>query len=259
MSWGLGIGGSSSTSGGNPLSAEPLSASSPAGRDLVARTETFVRRLFEGQDASHDFSHVERVRRLAIRIGESLLARGQYANLLTVELAALLHDVADAKYAREHAAKLGELLPGADPERVPAQFLERAGATPELARQVQAVVERVGYRKEIATSKHADKYASNELDCVRDADKLDAIGAIGIARCFAYGGAHGRALHDSGTPRAKTRSAPGGDDCLAHFHDKLLKLAAMMKTDEAKKIAKERHDFLAQFVAQFEKELNGKA
>lgn len=198
---GLGIGSPPSDASENPLAPNPVS-SSPAGRELVARTEVFVRRLFEGNDASHDFSHVDRVRRLAVKLGESLISRSVYANLLTVELAALLHDVGDAKYADKHAAQLAELLPGADRDKgVPQQFLQRVGCPPDLANEVQAIVERVGFRKEIGTSSHADTYKSNELDCVRggrrtssslllvripdddifraDADKLDAIGAIG--------------------------------------------------------------------------------
>jgi uncharacterized protein len=145
-----------------------LSASSSSGRELVERTERFVRRLFEGQDPSHDYSHVERVRRTALKIGQSLLAKGQYANLLTVELAALLHDVGDAKYASQHATKLATILPGTDLSRgVPQQFLEGAGCPPEMAREVQSIVERVGFRKELGMSPQADSYKSAELDVVR--------------------------------------------------------------------------------------------
>lgn len=186
---------------------------------------------FFGDDATgHDWHHMVRVRRLAERI-----AVQEGADRGIVALAALLHDVDDAKLSPATSDDLGNAR----------AFLANRGISPADAAAVLTAIREVSFSKNGATPP-----STREAACVRDADRLDAIGAIGVARAFAFGGAHGRALHD---PDGGDRSAT-----TAHFHDKLLKLKDLMCTDAGREIAVARdavtRGFLDEFLLEWEGE-----
>lgn len=190
---------------------------------LLAEAEAYARAFFAGDATGHDVHHTLRVARLARRI-----AAEEGADEGACALAALLHDVDDAKLSPDTAHDLGNAR----------AFLAEHGVDGEAAARVLAAIAQVSF------SKNGDSDPSSlEAACVRDADRLDAIGAIGVARAFAYGGAHGRALHDPDRQDAETS--------IAHFYDKLLKLSGMMRTDAGKRLAKGRDETLRAFLDSF--------
>ena len=226
------------------LSQTSLAMSHP---NLVASTEAAVRSALQGMDASHDFAHIDRVRRVALSLaaGEGVT---DAATLLVVELGALLHDVADWKYSGSDTAS-GESA---------ARILAAAGAEAPLAARVQAVIAGVGFSSELLTGSSGGPLPL-EVALVQDADRLDAIGAIGIARCFTYGGAKRRPLHDPAVPPLNDAALRSGgyrdphrvNTTINHFHEKLLTLKGRMKTRAGARLAEGRHAFLETFLEQF--------
>jgi uncharacterized protein len=192
---------------------------------LIARVEEYVRREMEGDSGGHDWWHIERVRATALR-----LAREEHADELVVELAALLHDVADHKLSGSEEAGPTEV------ER----WLSAHDVPEELAKAVVSIVAGVSFKG----ADVADPPLSIEGECVRDADRLDAMGALGIARAFAFGGQRGRVLHD---PAAAGTT-------IDHFHEKLLLLEERMSTASGRRIAERRHQVMLQFLDEFERE-----
>jgi uncharacterized protein len=186
-----------------------------------------------GHDNSHDYIHILRVLSNAHRLLQAELKASPALTLDTsaVYLAALLHDVGDHKYAK----------PGEDPERQIFNLMHERGASDELASKVQSIVKHVGYTNEVKNPQSVVDVLSQhpELAIVQDADRLDAIGAVGIGRCFAFGGAKGG------------RSLAGAID---HFEEKLVKLPDMMKTAAGRNIAISRRRILEDFAAQFQEE-----
>ena len=196
---------------------------------LLSAAESYVRAFFAGDATGHDAEHTMRVYRLAVRI-----AREEGANEQVVGLAALLHDVDDAKLSPQTAAELGNAR----------AFLAAHDVAPVVAEAVLTAIREVSFSKNGATPP-----STPESACVRDADRLDAMGALGIARAFAFGGARGRALHD-----------PTGEDrttTIQHFYDKLLRLSAMMSTASGKRLARHRHQVLVDFLDEFSAEWEG--
>lgn len=179
---------------------------------LIANVTSYVEEYMSHYDASHDFNHIKRVLRLALHIQEH--TSGTSRPIVT--LAALLHDVGDKKY----------LKPGQDASRLIFDTLRSYGADGSLAEKVQTICLGVSYSSEIKDPSKVVALIKEhpELAVVQDADRLDAIGAVGIGRTFAFGAAKGRDL----------------DDTIQHFEDKLLKLESMMKTDTGRALAKER-------------------
>lgn len=200
--------------------------------------ENATRQIYETFDASHDWQHIERVRQNAREI-----LKGHQADDFLVELAVLLHDVSDPKYKKQ----------GEDPE---SEILAKLDLTAAQKRQIAAIISSVSFKGGNGTPP-----ASIEAAIVQDADRLDAIGAIGIARTFAYGGAKGRKLYDwEETPRQEMteeqyRSKPTSST--THFYEKLLKLKETMNTEAGKRIAEERHAFMLSFLKQLQKETDG--
>lgn len=195
------------------------------GTDPLIKTVTnFVRDYMSNYDASHDFGHIQRVVGQAHYIYTKEVTTNPALDLQTVVLAGLLHDVGDRKY----------LKPGEDASTMVRQILLDKGASEELAQKVQTICLGVSYSSEIKDlAKVQDLIMAHpELAVVQDADRLDAIGAIGVGRCFTYGGAKtGRSM----------------DDSIEHFEEKLLLIEDMMKTDTGRKLAKERSDRLRLF------------
>lgn len=204
-----------------------------------------VRSRMEGEGSGHDWWHVYRVWQMAKR-----LAGEEGANLEIVELAALCHDIADWKF------RDGDDTAGPRETR---ELLEKHGVDDATIDAVCEIVATLSFKGAGVSS----EMKSIEGKCVQDADRLDAIGAIGIARAFAYGGHAGRPMHDPehavvlhATSEAyKTSKSP----TIAHFHEKLLLLKDRMQTATGRRIAEERHAFMETFLARFQEEWEGKS
>ncbi|KAF1979200.1 hypothetical protein BU23DRAFT_563420 [Bimuria novae-zelandiae CBS 107.79] len=182
-------------------------------------------------DNSHDYHHILRVLSNANRIYAGELKANPSYDTSTIFLAALLHDVGDHKYTK----------PGEDVANQISTVLLERGASSELAHKIQAIVKHVGYTNEVKDPQsvvHALKQYP-ELAIVQDADRLDAIGAVGVGRCFAFGGAKG------GRPLA---------GAIEHFEEKLVKLPAMMKTETGRQLAAGRKRILEEFAREFNEE-----
>lgn len=212
---------------------EPISMA-----ELILRTRSYVREYMQRYDSSHDFKHVERVLRLAMHIREveqSSLDHDCHMlyNKDIVELAALLHDVGDKKY----------LLPGQDSGSMIHDFLVGQGATEKVAYKVQTIALHVSYSNEI---RHPDAVASvlsqfPELAVVQDADRLDAIGAVGIGRCFTF------SAHRANASPPEIASQSTMEDAIEHFGDKLELLAGRMKTNTGRIMAEQRTRKIQEF------------
>ncbi len=219
----------------------PLTAEQQA---VIHTTEAFVRESLQGAEGGHDWQHTFRVWRNARHI-----ASGEDVNGYVVELGALLHDIADSKFH------------GGDEEVGPQRarrHLESLGVAEGVVLHVERIVRYISFK-----GGHTDPNActSRELEVVRDADRLDAIGAIGIARAFSYGGHMGRAFYDPDIPprpgmskeEYKRSSAP----TINHFHEKLLLLRDLMHTETARRMAEDRHRFMEAYLEQFHREWEG--
>lgn len=211
---------------------------------LVDRVAQHIQSKFAGEGSGHDWHHINRVRRLAKQI-----AAVEGANQELAELAALVHDIADWKFHN------GDDSVG---PREAERLLSEEGATPEVIEQVVDIVRTISYKGAGVVT------AMNTLEgqCVQDADRLDAIGAIGIARCFAYGGHAGRLMYDPGEPpvmhaTAEAYKASKGHS-LNHFYEKLFLLKDRMNTATGRALAEERHKYMEAFVERFLAEWNGK-
>lgn len=215
------------------------------GRELIDTTAAHVRSQSAGESSGHDWWHIHRVWRNA-----QAIAAGEDVDVVVVELAALLHDIADWKFHD------GDLEAG---PRAAREWLSGLGAADDLVAAVTDIVGRVSYKG----AGVADDMPLLEGRVVQDADRLDAMGAIGIARAFAYGGHAGRPIHDPGmevelhaSAEAYVASRAGS---LNHFPEKLLLLRDRMHTGTARRIADERHAFMEAFVERFLREWEGQA
>ena len=215
-------------------------------QEIIRKTESFVQETLQGSEAGHDWSHIERVVRNARTI-----AAGEKADPLVIELAALLHDIADSKFHNGNE-ELG-------PERSE-RFLKGLDLPSELVDHVVNIVRNVSFKNELDPSKE-NSFDSIELQVLKDADRLDAIGAIGVARAFHYGGYKNRALYDpsikplekQSKEQYKTSKAP----TINHFYEKLLLLKDKMNTQTGRKMAEERHAFMESFLDHFYREWEG--
>jgi uncharacterized protein len=212
---------------------------------VIARTESFVRERFEGEASGHDWWHVYRVWRTAVAIGKI-----EQVDLDVVELAALLHDVADAKF---HA---GDEEIGS---RTAAAWLRSLDVDEPTVRHVARIIRDMSF-KEAGVE---PPLLTREGMVVQDADRLDALGAIGIARAFAYGGLRGRVLYDPELAPAMHASVEAyrshQGSTINHFYEKLLLLKDRMHTDAGREIASERHGYMECFVRAFLAEWHGVA
>lgn len=209
----------------------------------IERVAARLRAQFADEGSGHDWYHLERVWRLARRIGEA-----EGADLEVVQLAALVHDIADWKF---HA---GDESVG---PREAARLLRDEGVSARVIDAVVDIVATISYKG----AGVATPMRSLEGRCVQDADRLDALGAIGIARCFAYGGHAGRLIHDPQIApvlhaSAEAYKAARGTS-LNHFYEKLLLLKDRMHTASGRAIAEERHRYVEGFVRQFLSEWEG--
>ncbi len=204
---------------------------------LIASVRAIISELFQNHTADHDFQHIERVTKLALHIGEI-----EGADLEIVELAALLHDVSDHKLN-------GGIIN--DNGRVSRELLTELHANEDIIESVCAIVDKISYKG----AGVEDEKGSLELASVRDADRLDAIGAIGIARAFSFGGARKRPFFDASIPyhlheNFKDYHTDNGHT-INHFYEKLLLLKDRMQTNEGKRIAEKRHQVMLDFLEEF--------
>lgn len=211
--------------------------------DAIRRTAEHVRNALAGDGTGHDWWHIDRVWRTARRIGQAENADSQ-----VVELAALLHDIADWK------AHGGDSAIG---PKTAMDWLASIGVEPEVRQHVGQIIAGISFKG----AKVEQPELSLEGRVVQDADRLDAIGAIGIARAFAYGGSKGRAMHDPACKPVDHETAASYlnnvGTTVNHFYEKLLLLKERMNTPTGKAIAQRRHRFMENFLEQFYREWDG--
>ncbi|MFJ7952134.1 HD domain-containing protein [Lysinibacillus sp. NPDC096418] len=199
-----------------------------------------VRGIYEGFDASHDFQHIERVYQNALAI----LHTEQGADEEVVKIAVLLHDVSDKKYT--------------DSKEQEEKLIAELKMSEEKKQHIRDCIAQVSFN-----GGHELKATSIEAKIVRDADRLDAIGAVGIARTFAFGGAKGRKLYDEAeearTEMSEEEYRSKNTASVTHFYEKLLLLKDLMTTEKGKRMAEERHQFMVSFLDQLQREREGKA
>jgi uncharacterized protein len=202
---------------------------------LLTRTEIYVKSLLEGDSSGHDWWHIHRVRTLAL-----VIAKSEGANLFLVELSALLHDIDDWKLVGNNSDGQNAI-----------NWLRECGVNDQIIERVGKIIDGVSFKGAgVVTS-------TNDPECkvLQDADRLDAIGAIGIARTFAYGGSRGRGIYDpvikpvmhTDFENYKKSKAP----TINHFYEKLLLLKDQMQTPTGRILAEQRHEFMLRFLDQF--------
>lgn len=211
--------------------------------EIIEHTIHFVKEQLKNAEGGHDWFHIERVYKNAL-----LIAKEEKCDLEVVKLAALLHDIADSKFHN------GDESVGPKTAKT---FLEAQNVKEETILHVIAIIENISFKG----GNFEQKFRSKELEIVQDADRLDAIGAIGIARTFNYGGFKNRALYDPeiapNLAMSKEEYKKSEAPTINHFYEKLLLLKDKMNTETGKKIAKKRHDFMIHFLAQFYAEWEG--
>lgn len=212
---------------------------------VVENTIQFVKESLQDAEGGHDWFHIQRVLN-----NSRLIAKGEKCDMLVVELGALLHDIADSKFHN------GDESVG--PERAE-KFLKSQQVSQDVIDHVIQIIKNISFKG----GNVDQKFSSIELDIVQDADRLDAIGAIGIARTFNYGGFKGRAMYDPEIEpnlnmtkeEYKASTAP----TINHFYEKLLLLKDRMNTQTGRRIAADRHAFMVEYLNQFYAEWNGEA
>jgi len=210
---------------------------------IIDNTIVFVKQKLENAEGGHDWFHIERVYRNSI-----LIAQEEDCNLTVVKLGALLHDIADSKFHD------GDESIGPKTARA---FLENEKVDEATIQHVINIIENISFKG----GNFEKKFHSKELEIVQDADRLDAIGAIGIARCFNYGGFKNRALYNPNIQpnlnMSKEEYKNSESPTLNHFYEKLLLLKDKMNTETGKKIALARHQYMENFLSQFYAEWEG--
>ena len=210
-------------------------------QEQLKRMEQYAKRVLSADTTGHDWSHIERVVNTT-----KTIAQEEGADLFICEAAALLHDVIDDKIVKDPAVALKELK----------EFLTSIELTSEQIDAIESIITRMSFKN------HKEQQElSLEGKVVQDADRLDAIGAIGIARVMCYSGSTGRPIH---RPELKPREEltpeeyrNGKSTAIMHFYEKLLKLKELMNTDYGRELAKGRHAFLEMYLEQFYEEWEG--
>lgn len=210
---------------------------------IIENTKAFVQQTLRNAEGGHDWFHIRRVYTNAKKIA----AEEKDVDHLTVALGALLHDIADSKFYN------GDETVGPAMAR---EFLEGQKIPNSIIDHIAKIIENVSFKG----GNEAPKFASRELDIVQDADRLDALGAIGIARTFNYGGFKGRALYDPeikpNLKMTKEEYRASSAPTINHFYEKLFLLKDRMNTATGKKLAEERHRYMEGFLEQFYTEWN---
>ena len=213
-------------------------------KDQITKTIAFVKEQLTNAEGGHDWFHIERVYKNSL-----LISKNENVDVFIVQLGALLHDIADSKFHN------GDETVG---PKVAREFLFNINVDSKAIEHVIKIIENISFKG----GNEIQKFKSPELDVVQDADRLDALGAIGIARTFNYGGFKNRALFDPdikpnlnmSKEEYKASSAP----TINHFYEKLLLLKDKMNTKTGKRIAEKRHKFMELYLEQFYAEWDGK-
>jgi len=213
--------------------------------EIIETTIDFVKETLKGAEGGHDWFHIQRVFNNAL-----LIAKKEKVDVLVVSLGALLHDIADAKF-HDGDETIGP--------RLAADFLKSIKVDQKIIEHVILIIENISFKSSL--DKKNERFNSPELQVVQDADRLDAIGAIGIARAFNYGGFKNRELYNPDIPpnlnmtkeEYKKSTAP----TINHFYEKLLLLKEKMNTETGKKLAESRHQYMLDYLAQFNREWQG--
>lgn len=210
---------------------------------IVDNTILFVKEKLDNAEGGHDWFHIERVYKNSL-----LIAKEEDCDLLVVQLGALLHDVADSKFHN------GDETVG---PRTARAFLESENVAPAIIIHVINIIENISFKG----GNFDKKFNSKELEIVQDADRIDAIGAIGIARTFNYGGFKNRSLYNPeiapNMNMSKEEYKNSESPTLNHFYEKLLLLKDKMNTPTGKRIAEARHLYMENFLSQFYAEWEG--
>lgn len=210
--------------------------------DIIDKTIGFVKETLKNAEGGHDWRHIERVYNNAKNIADT-----EQADMLVVELAALLHDIADPKF-NNGDEEMGPALASG--------FLNGIGVDPAVISHVQNIIRYMSFK----SSFDEPVFTSIEMQIVQDADRLDAMGAIGIARAFNYGGHKGRAIYDPDVPPEvhtdKETYKNSTSPTINHFYEKLLLLKDKMNTETGMRLAQQRHNFMLVYLDQFYKECN---
>ena len=211
-------------------------------QEQLKAMEQYAKRVLSADTTGHDWSHIERVVNTT-----KTIAKAEGADLFICEAAALLHDVIDDKIVKDPIVALKGLK----------EFLISIEVTPEQVEVIESIITRMSFKN------HKEQQElSLEGKVVQDADRLDAIGAIGIASVMCYSGSTGRPIHHPNMKPRKQMTAEeyrnGESTAIMHFYEKLLKLKELMNTDYGKKLAKGRHKFLEMYLEQFYAEWEGK-
>ena len=213
-------------------------------KDQITKTIAFVKEQLANAEGGHDWFHIERVYKNSL-----LISKNENVDVFIVQLGAILHDIADSKFHH------GDETVG---PKVAREFLFNINVDSKAIEHVIKIIENISFKG----GNEIQKFKSPELDVIQDADRLDALGAIGIARTFNYGGFKNRTLFDPdikpnlnmSEEEYKASTAP----TINHFYEKLLLLKGKMNTKTGKQIAEKRHKFMELYLEQFYAEWDGK-
>ena len=211
---------------------------------IIEKTVQFVKEELKNAEGGHDWWHIYRVWKLALSIGKE-----ENADLFIVQLGSLLHDIADSKF-NDGDEEIGPQLARS--------FLIEMNVDSNIIEHIDAIIRNISFHKTFEEK----KFISIELQVIQDADRLDAIGAIGIARAFNYGGHKNFAIHipaiEPKLNMTKEEYKKSNAPTINHFHEKLFLLKDMMNTKTGKLLAEKRHEYMETYITQFMKEWEGK-
>lgn len=203
-------------------------------QQIIANTADFIKTKFTGEGSGHDWLHIDRVWKTAKKI-----AAQEHVDTFVVEMAALLHDIADYKFHE------GDELAGG---RAAREWLQSQNVDVQNIEAIVHIVDNISFKGQAGST----KIKSKEGLVTQDADRLDSMGAIGIARCFAYGGFKGQPIYDPALPprtnMSKEDYKAGKTTGINHFYEKLFLLKDLMNTETGKELAQQRHEFMQQFI-----------
>lgn len=214
-------------------------------KQLIEQTIVFVKETLQSAEGGHDWFHIERVYNNAL-----LISKDENVDILVVGLGALLHDIADAKFYN------GNETVG---PKMASDFLKSLKISPKVIAHVTRIIQNISFKNSLGKTRK--KFSSKELEVIQDADRLDAMGAIGIARAFNYGGFKNRKLYHPGIRpnlhMTKEEYKKSDSPTINHFYEKLLLLKDKMNTDTGRKLAAKRHQYMMDYLEQFFNEWNG--